>query len=141
MFSERKGYLLFMSTKTILIVENDPNVRHGYHVCLKGGGYETHFASDVLTGLTEAKRIQPDLIILDLGLRSGDGFTFMERLRTNVYLSMIPIVVVSPSDHPQSRERALKAGAMAYPHKPVINDKLLTIINQALGETIKAQRT
>ena len=54
---------------------------------------------------------------------------------------MIPIVVVSPSDHPQNRERALKAGAMAYPHKPGINDKLLTIINQALGETIKAQRT
>jgi DNA-binding response OmpR family regulator len=121
--------------KKILIIEDDPDVRLGYHVRLKANNYDTFFAADALASMTEARKHQPDLIILDLGLPAGDGFVVMERLKVNTHLAMIPIIVVSARDPHANRERALKAGAKAFLQKPVDNNELLAVIRQCLGET------
>src|SRR6202163_811947 len=126
--------------KKILIIEDDADVRLGYHIRLKANNYDTFFASDALTSVSEARKHQPDLIILDLGLPGGDGFVVMERLKTNPHLAVIPIIVVSARDPHSNRERALKAGAKAFLQKPVDNGELLAVIRQALGETVKRER-
>jgi DNA-binding response OmpR family regulator len=123
-----------MSNKKILIVDDDPDVRHGMHVRLKANHYDTFFAADALTSMTEARKHEPDLIILDLGLPAGDGFVVMERLRAFASLAVIPIIVVSARDVRANRERALKAGAKAFLQKPVDDAELLAVIRQALGE-------
>jgi DNA-binding response OmpR family regulator len=123
-----------MSNKKILIVDDDPDVRHGMHVRLKANHYDTFFAADALTSMTEARKHEPDLIILDLGLPAGDGFVVMERLRAFASLAVIPIIVVSARDVRANRERALKAGAKAFLQKPVDDSELLAVIRQALGE-------
>jgi DNA-binding response OmpR family regulator len=122
--------------KKILIIEDDPDVRLGYHVRLKANNYDTFFAVDGISSLAEARKHQPDLIILDLGLPAGDGFVVMERLKTNPHLAVIPIIVVSARDPFASKERALRAGAKAFLQKPVDNDELLAVIRQCLGETV-----
>jgi DNA-binding response OmpR family regulator len=76
----------------------------------------------------------PDLIILDLGLPAGDGFSVMERLKKNDSLSLIPVIVVSARDRSANKDRALKAGATAYLQKPVDNGQLLSVVRKALGE-------
>src|ERR1700736_4854378 len=123
-----------MANKKILIVDDDPDVRHGMHVRLKANHYDTFFAGDGLSAMAEARKHQPDLIILDLGLPAGDGFVVMERLKANTHLSVIPIIVVSARDPYPNRERALQAGARAFLQKPVDNDELLAVIRQVLGE-------
>jgi DNA-binding response OmpR family regulator len=123
-----------MGNKKILIVDDDPDVRHGMHVRLKANHYDTFFAADALSGLIEARKHEPDLIILDLGLPAGDGFVVMERLKTIPSLAVIPIVVVSARDIRANRDRAIKAGAKAFLQKPVDNAELLAVIRQALGE-------
>ena len=120
--------------KKILIIEDDADVQLGYHIRLKANNYDTLFASDAPASLSEARKHQPDLIILDLGLPGGDGFVVMERLKTNPHLAVIPIIVVSARDPYSNRERALKAGAKAFLQKPVDNGELLAVIRQALGE-------
>src|ERR1700681_2980848 len=120
-----------MTNKKILIVDDDPDVRLGLNVRLKANHYETFFATDAITSLIEARKHQPDLIILDLGLPGGDGFVVMERLKTNPHLAVIPIIVVSARDPHSNRERALKAGAKAFLQKPVDNGELLAVIRQA----------
>jgi DNA-binding response OmpR family regulator len=120
--------------KKILIVEDDPDVREGMHVRLKANNYETGFAADALTVMNEARRQQPDLIILDLGLPGGDGFVVMERLKRLPALALIPIIVVSARDVHANRKRALEAGAKAFLQKPVDNAVLLAAIRLALGE-------
>lgn len=127
--------------KRILIIEDDPDVRLGYHIRLKANNYDTFFAADGLTSMTEARKHQPDLIILDLGLPAGDGFVVMERLKVNTQLAAIPIIVVSGRDPHANRERALTAGAIAFLQKPVDNDELLAIVRQALGEPVKSEKT
>ena len=88
----------------------------------------------------EARKHEPDLILLDLGLPTGDGFVVMDRLKAVPALAMIPIIVVSGRSGAANRERAFKAGAKAFLEKPVDNAEPLAVIRQALGESVKRER-
>ena len=77
----------------------------------------------------------PDLMILDLGLPAGDGFSVLERLKVNESLSAIPVIVLSGRDRVGNWDRALKAGAKTFLQKPVANDKLLAVIRLVLAES------
>jgi DNA-binding response OmpR family regulator len=125
-----------MTNKKILIVEDDADVRLGYHILLKANNYETSFAADSITAISEARKQRPDLIILDLGLPAGDGFVVMDRMRgpVNMDLATIPILVVSGRDLRGNKERALKAGAAAFVQKPWDDDELLSLIARQLGQ-------
>ena len=123
-----------MSQKKILVIEDDPDARLGYHVLLKHHKYETFFGTDGFSAVTEARKHQPDLIILDLGLPAGDGFVVLERLRSNTYLGLIPVIVVSAKDVAANKDRALKAGARAFLQKPWNDIDLLAKIRELLGE-------
>jgi CheY-like chemotaxis protein len=121
------------NTKTILVIDDDADVRLGYHVLLTAHHYNTFYAPDAWSAGIESHTHKPDLIILDLGLPGDDGFVFMEKLRANMHLAVIPIIVVSGRDPSVNRRRALKGGAMAFVQKPWDDDKLLVIIEQLIG--------
>jgi len=123
-----------MPNKKILIVDDDPDVRHGMQVRLKANHYDTFFAVDALSSMVEARKHEPDLMILDLGLPAGDGFVVMERFKIIPALAVIPIIVVSARDARANKGRAIKAGAKAFLQKPVDTAELLAVIRQALGE-------
>ena len=123
-----------MVGKKILVVDDDPDMRHGIDIRLRAHGYQTCFAVDALSGVAEARKHQPDLILLDLGLPAGDGFIVMERLHSHAELAQIPIIVVSARDVRGNQERALKAGAKAFLQKPADNAALLGVIRRLLGE-------
>lgn len=123
-----------MSRKKILVVEDDSDVRLGYNVLLTANDYETCFAADGAGAINEARKSQPDLILLDLGLPGGDGFIVLDRLRALPNLALIPVVVVSARDSHGNKERALKAGAKAFVQKPWDDDELLGLIGQLLGQ-------
>jgi DNA-binding response OmpR family regulator len=126
-----------MANKTILIVDDDPDVRLGLHVRLKANHYDVIFAPDGMASISQVRKHMPDLILLDLGLPAGDGFSVMERLKANDSLSMIPVIVVSARDREANMDRVLKAGAKAFLQKPVDNTELLAVIRKALGEPAK----
>jgi CheY-like chemotaxis protein len=123
-----------MDNKKILIVDDNADIRLGMHVRLKANQYETLFAADAFTAVTEARKHRPDLIILDLGLPAGDGFTVMERLKHTPFLAVIPVIVVSARDGLGNQKRAFEAGAKAFLQKPVNDAELLAVVRQALGE-------
>lgn len=122
-----------MSQKKILIVDDDPEMRLAMHVRLKANHYDVGFAVDGVSGISEARKQQPDVILLDLGLPAGDGFTVLERLQTNDSMASIPVIVVSGRDRAANRDRALKSGAKVFLQKPVRNSDLLLAIEQVLG--------
>jgi DNA-binding response OmpR family regulator len=130
-----------VSYKKILIVDDDLDVRKGMDIRLKAHHYDTFFAVDARSALTEARKNKPDLIILDLGLPAGDGFVVMERLKSFPALAVIPIIVVSAREILANKERALKAGAKAFLQKPVDNTELLKVIWQSLGEPTLTTRS
>src|SRR6202167_3383833 len=123
-----------MTQKMILIVDDDPDLRAGLQVRLNANHYDVALAADGAASIVEAHKHKPDLILLDLGLPAGDGFSVLERLHVNESLSSIPVVVVSGRDRVGNRERALKAGAKAYMQKPMSNEKLMELIRVILDE-------
>ena len=123
-----------MRNRKILVIEDDPDVRLGYNVLLRAHNYDTFFAVDSLSAISEARKQQPDLILLDLGLPAGDGFIVLERLRGLTQLALIPVIVVSARDPHANRERALKAGAKAFVQKPWDDAELLAMIAELLGQ-------
>ena len=117
----------------ILVIEDDADIRKLLKHRLESEGYETAFAWDAVTALTAARKAEPDLIILDLGLPGGDGWVVMERLQTLAPFSMIPIVVVSAQPAEPHAERALAAGAHAFVTKPFDAENLLAVLREALS--------
>jgi two-component system KDP operon response regulator KdpE len=129
-----------MDNKKILIVDDDPDIRLGLHVRLKANHYDTFFAADAFSSIVEARKHEPNLIILDLGLPAGDGFVVMERLKANPSLAVIPVIVVSARNGLGNQKRALEAGARAFLQKPVNDAELLAVIRQALGEPAETKK-
>jgi CheY-like chemotaxis protein len=98
-----------MSNKKILIVEDDVDVRLGYGVLLRAHGYDTFFAVDGMSAISEARKHQPDLIILDLGLPACYGFMVLEGFSANTCLARIPVVCgVRPRPVRSSRKQATR---------------------------------
>jgi two-component system KDP operon response regulator KdpE len=123
-----------MNQKKILVVDDDPDVRLGLQLRLSANHYDVVLAGDGIASIAEARKHMPDLIILDLGLPAGDGFSVLERLKANEKLAQIPVVVLSGRDRVGNRDRAIDAGAMTFLQKPMANDKLLAVIRLVLGE-------
>lgn len=123
-----------MSGQKILIVDDDKDVLRGLSVRLRANGYSVVFAADGISAISVARKEMPDVIILDIGLPAGDGFTVIERLGELLPVAHIPIIVLSARDLSGNKERALNAGVQAFLQKPVDNEVLLETIRKALGE-------
>jgi DNA-binding response OmpR family regulator len=120
-------------SQKILIVDDDEDIRRLLNMRLRAKDYETVFASDGTNALAIARRERPDLVLLDLGLPGGDGFSVMERMRHLADLQMTPVVVVSARVDPTTKQLAREAGAAAFLAKPVDKDELFAAIDRALA--------
>jgi DNA-binding response OmpR family regulator len=122
-----------MAGKKILIVEDENLQLTMVAKQLKSAGFEIAGARDGTSAISTARKEQPDLILLDLGLPAGDGFTVLQRLQLIIQTSLIPVIVLSSRTPVGNRDAALKNGAVAYLQKPVKSEDLVKAINEALG--------
>lgn len=123
-----------MAKAKILIVDDDQDIRRMLGHRLKADGYETIFGGDAISAVNMARKEEPDLIVLDLGLPAGDGYLVMERLRSMPALEAIPIIILTARDVGVERETAALAGADAIFQKPFDHGTLVEAIRDALGE-------
>ncbi len=123
-----------MSAKKILIIDDDEHLLVGLSAKLKANGYSVVSAMDGVAAVAMTRTESPDLIVLDLGLPAGDGFVFLERLRSLAPHIATPVIVLSARDPSGNKQRAMQAGAAAFLQKPPDNRELLSEIGRALGE-------
>jgi two-component system KDP operon response regulator KdpE len=128
------------SNKKILVVDDDPELRLALGIRLEDNGFDVVFAEDGVQSMFTTRMHMPDLILLDLGLPAGDGFTVLENLRSSKQFCLIPVVVVSGRDRFVNRERALRCGAKAFLQKPVDSNLMLAVIKQVLDQTKKTAK-
>ena len=112
----------------VLIVEDDSQIRRFVSTALESEGMEVHEASTGRQGLTDAKRLKPDLVILDLGLPDMDGVEVIRALREK---SAVPIIVLSARSLESAKIAALDAGADDYLTKPFSVGELLARVRAA----------
>ena len=119
--------------KSILVVDDDHDLLLGMSVRLMAYGYNVFFTYDVITAIAKAKKVLPDLIILDIGLPGGgDGFTVMKRMKKIPELAQIPVIILTALEPDENRAKAKEMGAVAFFQKPANNNDLISVIRKIL---------
>jgi two-component system, OmpR family, phosphate regulon response regulator PhoB len=97
---------------TVLVVDDDPAARRLVAIWLEERGFSMHEAQDGESGLREAARVRPDIVILDWRLPDESGPSVCRRLAETV--PRPAIVMLTGLDDPRDRDAARKAGADDY---------------------------
>jgi CheY-like chemotaxis protein len=127
--------------KKILVVDDNEIVIKSITLKLQGAGYQVITAMDGSEAVAMARKENPDLILLDISFPADvggvawDGFRIMEWFHRLDTAKRIPVIVITGSEEPKTKERATAAGAVAFFQKPLEHDYLLKVIRATLGET------
>lgn len=120
--------------ETILIVEDDPQIRNFIKYTIKKEGYKLFSTANAQNALNIIVTEKIDLIILDLGLPDFDGIEVIRKVRE---WSETPIIVVSARDQDKEKVLALDTGADDYITKPFSASELLARIRVAIRHLYK----
>lgn len=104
-----------MNTGRILLIEDDPGIRKFLRVALEAHGFTLEEDASGKGGIAKAATMQPDLVVLDLGLPDMDGKAVIKRIRE---WSKVPILILSVRQSEEEKVAALDAGANDYVVKP-----------------------
>ncbi|WP_340616809.1 two-component system response regulator KdpE [Xenorhabdus entomophaga] len=126
-----------MKNSTILIVEDEKEIRRFVRLALEGENWQVFECDTLKRGLIETATRKPDLLILDLGLPDGNGIDLIEDIRQ---WSDIPIIVLSARDSEQDKVMALDCGADDYLSKPFGINELIARVRVALRRSSKANQ-
>ncbi|HEY3475525.1 MAG TPA: response regulator, partial [Anaerolineales bacterium] len=116
----------------ILLIEDTREATVMVTDYLQLAGYQVLTARDALTGMDIAKRMHPDLILMDIQLPGMDGLEATRRLRTDPEFRALPIIALTALAMPGDRERCLAAGTTDYVTKPISLKKLAKMIEDYL---------
>ncbi len=105
--------------KKVLVADDKDTGRELVRTVLENCNYEVFEASDGVEALAQARRIQPDLIILDLHMPGLDGFGVIQELRRDQNFANTPVMALTASAMMGDRERALAVGFTGYIAKPI----------------------
>ena len=121
------------SAATILVCEDDPSLRLLFRLTIEPHGYRVVEAGDGRSGIELARSVEPDLVVIDMGLPDCSGVEVVRALRDGPVLEKTPILMATGSMQPGDRLAAEDAGVDAFLYKPFNMVKLIAEIEQLLG--------
>ena len=128
---------------SVLIVEDDPNIRELLQMYLERDGYAVTLAADGGQGLEKFRTIKPNLVLLDVMMPVMDGWAVCKAIRAE---GNTPVIMLTAKGETDDKVTGLKAGADDYVTKPFEMKELLARIEAVLrrsdrtGESSKARR-
>src|SRR5438045_1852925 len=108
----QEQFVIAAEMKRILIIEDDQRLALALSIRLKAQGNATWIAGDAIAAIGCAIRVKPHLILLDVSLPAGSGFTLIEQLDQFEETSETPIILATASKEPELRTKALDLGAI-----------------------------
>lgn len=127
-----------MKERTVLIVDDEPEIIQGLTMRLKANGYRVVSAMDGLKAAMIALEERPDVIILDIGMPVIDGHTVAQKLKANAETRMIPIVFLTARTAVSDVIKGAEAGVVRYLTKPFEPETLLQVIDELTRKTDSA---
>ena len=118
--------------KTILIVEDDPNISELVQMYLEKEGYHTKIAADGGQGVALFRQVRPDLVLLDIMLPVMDGWQVCRELRKTMKM---PIIMLTAKGETEDKVSGLEMGADDYIVKPFEVKELLARVHAVLRRT------
>ena len=122
---------------TILVVEDDQDIRFLLSETVSDLGYDVLEAADGGTGFRRALEEYPDVILLVVMMPVMDGFQVLAKLKEHAETHHMPVIMVSARGQEQDIMRAIRGGAWGYVIKPWDPDDLESKINNAVEEVLQ----
>jgi CheY-like chemotaxis protein len=117
----------------ILIIEDNEQNLYLATFILEKRGHRVVPARDGAEGVALARRMKPDLILLDIQLPGLDGYAVAEALRSDAALGSIPVIAVTSYAMAGDRARAMAAGCTGYIEKPIDPDTFADVVQAHLA--------
>ncbi len=125
--------------KRLLAVEDDARLLEAMAVCLEHEGYEVMTARCGNDAFVRIAETIPDLVISDVMMPRGDGFSLVKNLRSNPRTDLIPVVFLTAKDGRKNRLNSVRAGVDAYLTKPFEPEELILTIENILNRVKRTQ--
>ena len=119
-----------MTKQSVLIVDDEPDIRELLDITLNRMGLDTHCAACLEEARAMVADIQPDLCLTDMRLPDGNGISLVEYIQQE--LPHIPVAMITAHGSVETAIAALKAGAFDFISKPIELESLRNLVNSAL---------
>ncbi len=122
-----------MAAESILLVDdNQTNLQMLFQLLEKSVGGKLLVAKNGETALTIARKIKPDLVLLDIMMPGIDGFEVCRRLKADPATRPIPVIFLSALDETADKVKGLQLGAVDYVSKPFQAEEVIARVNTHL---------
>jgi len=114
-------------SNTLLVVDDEPAIQRMLRKRGEKDGFHVVGARTLCEGMRRALEDTPDIILLDMSLPDGMGSQLLEQLQAEPRTRHIPVVVWSGMERSETRDKVLRAGAVAYVHKNDVTMLMVTL--------------
>jgi len=125
--------------KRVLVVEDSQVIQRLIEVCLRPAGLDVEMRADGPSGLAAALELQPDLVILDVGLPGMDGWEVLAALRSDERGANLKVMVLTAHAQEEIRRRADSIGADAFLTKPFRPNDLREMAISLVGPNVMSR--
>lgn len=119
--------------KLILVADDDRDLVTALSIRLKAAGYGVVGAHDGDEAFRQAQDTRPDLIILDVRMPAGGGFSSIDRIKHSLNTRNIPVIFLTAFDDEEMREEARRLGAAGFFRKPFDDGEFMASIEGVLS--------
>lgn len=119
--------------KTVLLIEDEPNIIEAIRFILLRDGWTVHTHSDGETAYAAVLDAGPDVVILDVMLPGKSGFDILRDIRGNDQTAALPVLMLTAKGQERDREMAEQIGASRFMTKPFSNTDVLASVRELTG--------
>ena len=125
-------------TPLMLIIDDERGILDFIQLGMRKEGFRIELAQDGPTGLSKARTLIPDIVILDIMLPGVDGFNICRQLRESPATADIPIIMLTAKDDVSDRVKGLSMGADDYLPKPFDFSELLARVQALMRRHLRS---
>jgi DNA-binding response OmpR family regulator len=116
------------ATKTILLVDDDPDILSTLSAALEASGYRVVTAADGNLGLALTERESPDLVVIDIMVPFKSGLLVLEKVKGRPHAP--PVIMITANESPRHKAYAERLGADDYLSKPFPSERLVASVQR-----------
>ncbi len=118
----------------VLVIDDDPEILKIFKRYLENENYTVNIVDKSLKAQEMARRVKPDLILLDVRMPAMDGYAVCSKIKKDKNLAGIPIIFISALDEEQDKNKAFSCGAVDYIVKPPSKKEILDKVGKHLKD-------
>ena len=122
--------------RTVLIIEDEKLIIVSTQMVLEAAGFRVESATNGEEGISKARELRPDLILLDIMMPGIDGWETLTRLKRDTETAEIPVIIFTAREHARGHQKSAEMGAADYFRKPFEPDELIELVEKHIGQSV-----